>query len=68
MGGTLKPKRPRPIAYCWKYYREMSARQVLTNGYRDPVKQSQNPDGVCKWLQMYGDQKTTGAVQIGSIN
>jgi hypothetical protein len=66
--GILKPKKPRPVAYCWLYYHEMSARQVQINRCRDPVKQSQNPGGICKWLQMYGDQGSTENVQIRSIN
>lgn len=64
--GMLKPKKPRPVAYCWLYYREMSSRQVQKNGCRDPAKQWQNPEGICKWLQMYGDKEAI--VQIRSIN
>lgn len=64
----LKPKKPRPVAYCWLYYREMSAREVNKTGCRDPIKQNQNPDGICKWLQMYGDQVSTATVQIRSSN
>jgi hypothetical protein len=64
--GVLRPKKPRPVAYCWLYFHEMSARQVQRNGCRDPNKQNQNPDGVCKWLQAYGEKP--GTVQIRSIN
>jgi|GEM_PF-3300727 len=66
--GTLKHRKPLPVAYCWNFYHELSAKQIQKNGCRDPIKQAQNPDGVCKWLQMYGKPKTSATVQIRSSN
>jgi len=52
----MKPKTPQPVAYCWLQGREMSKKAIKHKGCADPEKQI---DGMCKWLQMYGERGKT---------
>jgi hypothetical protein len=49
----MKPPSPRPVAFCWYKYWEMSKKSIDYWGCTDPKKQAY---GKCEHLMFYGDK------------